>query len=106
VGGIRRVLDHTRKRDEPASSGAENRFIIDDVESTDLVVGVSAVPVTPDFLEEIQVKSSGYPAEFGGSWYGRRWRATSRRCARSPARRAPSRFHRAPVSLKTSPVGP
>jgi hypothetical protein len=52
------------------SSGAENRFIVDGAESTDLVFGWSARPVVPDFLDEIQVKSSGYTPEYGGSTGG------------------------------------
>jgi len=52
------------------SSGAENRFIVDGAESTDLVFGWSARPAVTDFLDEIQVKSSGYAPEFGGSTGG------------------------------------
>jgi hypothetical protein len=52
------------------SSGAENRFIIDGAESTDLVFGSSARPAVSDFLDEIQVKSSGYTPEYGGSTGG------------------------------------
>src|SRR5262249_49875802 len=49
------------------SSGAENRFIIDGTESTDLVGGRSGQRLVTDFVEELQVKSSGYSAEYGGS---------------------------------------
>jgi hypothetical protein len=52
------------------SSGSENRFIIDGVDSTDPQEGVNAVPLRKDFTEEIQVKSAGYAAEFGGSTGG------------------------------------
>ena len=49
------------------ASAAENRFIVDGMETTDLVHGQSGKNVLADFVEEVQVKSSGYPAEYGGS---------------------------------------
>ncbi|HYT75881.1 MAG TPA: TonB-dependent receptor [Vicinamibacterales bacterium] len=49
------------------ASAAENRYVIDGVETTSIFNGLSAKPVLSDFIQEIQVKSSGYPAEFGGS---------------------------------------
>ena len=52
------------------SSGSENRFIIDGIDTTSPQVGTSAVPMRADFMEEIQVKSAGYAAEFGGSTGG------------------------------------
>jgi len=52
------------------SSGAENRFVVDGAEATDLVFGWADRPVAPDFLDEIQVKSSGYTPEYGGSTGG------------------------------------
>ena len=52
------------------SSGSENRFVIDGVDSTDPQEGINAVPLRKEFTEEIQVKSAGYAAEFGGSTGG------------------------------------
>jgi outer membrane receptor for ferrienterochelin and colicin len=52
-----------------ASSG-ENRFIIDGAESTNLQSGTQGKVMVPDFVEEVQVKSSGYTAEYGGSTGG------------------------------------
>ncbi len=49
------------------SSASENRYIIDGVETTDLASGLSGQQLVTDFLEQVQVKSSGYDAEFGGS---------------------------------------
>jgi len=49
------------------SSAAENRYIVDGMETTDLVHGQSGKNVLADFVDEVQVKSSGYPAEYGGS---------------------------------------
>ncbi len=63
---------------EPKSGGvmidgataSENRYIIDGTETTDLVHGTSGKNLLVDFLEEVQVKSSGYTAEYGGSTGG------------------------------------
>ncbi len=52
------------------SSSGENRYIIDGVETTELVSGRQGQPLIVDFVEEVQVKSSGYAAEFGGSTGG------------------------------------
>ena len=52
------------------ASGAENRFIIDGIETTNVLNGVSGKELLADFVEEVQVKSTGYPAEYGGSTGG------------------------------------
>ena len=52
------------------SSASENRFVINGVETTNLLTGVSGHVVLPEFVDEIQVKSSGYTAEYGGSTGG------------------------------------
>ena len=52
------------------SSAAENRYIVDGMETTDLVSGRSGKNLIADFVEEVQVKSSGYTAEYGGSTGG------------------------------------
>ena len=52
------------------SSGAENRFIIDGVDTTDLQVGTSEQRIPTEFIQEVQVKQGGYMAEFGGSTGG------------------------------------
>jgi hypothetical protein len=52
------------------SSGSENRFIIDGIDTTNPQTGVNAIPMRADFIEEVQVKSAGYAAEFGGSTGG------------------------------------
>jgi hypothetical protein len=45
------------------SSASENRFIVDGVDTTSLRQGNSSSDVPIDFLEQVQVKSSGYNAE-------------------------------------------
>ncbi len=52
------------------SSGGENRWIIDGAEATDIQNGAQGKQMVTDFVEEVQVKSSGYTAEFGGSTGG------------------------------------
>ncbi|HET7694254.1 MAG TPA: TonB-dependent receptor [Vicinamibacterales bacterium] len=52
------------------SSGSENRFVVDGMDTTNLRTGVSGKTVFTDFLAEVQVKSSGYAAEYGGSTGG------------------------------------
>jgi carboxypeptidase family protein len=65
------------------SSGSENRFIVDGMDRTNLRTGTSggqsttnagSTVTTPtvltDFIQEVQVKSSGYTAEYGGSTGG------------------------------------
>jgi hypothetical protein len=52
------------------ASAGENRYIIDGIETTDLQDGTSGKNILVDFIEEVQVKSSGYTAEFGGATGG------------------------------------
>jgi len=52
------------------SSASENRFIVDGVETTNPRSGTQGKRLTVDFIGELQVKSSGYEAEFGGSTGG------------------------------------
>jgi hypothetical protein len=46
------------------ASGSENRFIVDGLDTTALRTGVSSSDVPVDFLQEVQVKTSGYNAEY------------------------------------------
>jgi len=52
------------------ASAAKNRFIIDGAETTDLRYGTSGKALITDFVEEVQIKSSGYAAEYGGATGG------------------------------------
>lgn len=52
------------------ASSAENRYVIDGIETTNVVGGLSGQNLLADFVEEVQVKSTGYPAEYGGSTGG------------------------------------
>jgi outer membrane receptor protein involved in Fe transport len=49
------------------ASASENRYVVDGVETTNIINGTSAKPVIADFVDQVQIKSSGYPAEYGGS---------------------------------------
>lgn len=52
------------------ASAGENRYVIDGIETTNLQSGTSGKNVIADFVEEVQVKSSGYTAEYGGATGG------------------------------------
>lgn len=52
------------------ASGSENRFVVDGMDATELRGGTSGKTVLVDFIQEVQVKLSGYNAEFGGSLGG------------------------------------
>ncbi len=52
------------------ASAGENRFIIDGIETTNIQSGTSGQNLIAEFVEEVQVKSSGYTAEFGGATGG------------------------------------
>jgi hypothetical protein len=52
------------------SSASENRFVIDGVDTTDVMTGVAGLPLSVDTVAELQIKSSGYAAEYGGSTGG------------------------------------
>jgi hypothetical protein len=52
------------------SSAGENRYIVDGIETTNLQSGAQGKGLVADFVDEVQVKSSGYTAEYGGSTGG------------------------------------
>src|SRR4051812_45052551 len=52
------------------ASGSENRWIIDGIDTTNLQNGLSGKTMLLDFVNEVQVKSAGYNAEFGGATGG------------------------------------
>jgi hypothetical protein len=49
---------------------SENRYIVDGAETSDVVTGGSGKTLIADFIAEVQVKSSGYTAEYGGATGG------------------------------------
>ena len=49
------------------SSGADNRFMVDGVDTTNLRTGQSGKSVAADFVSEVQVKQTGYSAEYRAS---------------------------------------
>jgi hypothetical protein len=52
------------------SSAAENRFIIDGIDTSHLKYGTPDQPLNIDTVDELQIKSSGYAAEYGGATGG------------------------------------
>lgn len=53
-----------------ASSAPENNYIIDGLSTTDARYGTSGTNLTMNFVEEVQVMTGGYSAEFGRSTGG------------------------------------
>lgn len=52
------------------ASSSENMFFVDGVDTTRMYDGTSSQNVMFEFIEEVQVKSSGYEAQYGGSMGG------------------------------------
>ena len=52
------------------ATALENRFVVDGVDTTDPQNGGTGKRVITDVVDEVQVKSSGYQAEFGGATGG------------------------------------
>lgn len=53
-----------------AASAPENNYIIDGLSTTDIQYGTSGTNLTMNFVEEVQVMTGGYPAEYGRSTGG------------------------------------
>ena len=52
------------------ASSSENMYFVDGMDTTSMYSGLSSQRVLMEFVEEVQVKSSGYEAEHGGSMGG------------------------------------
>ena len=52
------------------ASASESKYVIDGVETNSLDSGLSGKELITDFVEEVQVKSSGYAAEYSGALGG------------------------------------
>ncbi len=52
------------------ASGSENTYFVDGMNTTTMETGTSGQRVDYDSVEEVQIKSSGYAAEYGGSMGG------------------------------------
>ena len=52
------------------ASGAENAFTVDGVNTTSLVNGASRQNTVFEYIQEVQVKTTGIPAEYGGALGG------------------------------------
>ena len=86
------VTDESRNRgiQIDGASGADNRFMIDGVDTTDLRFGTSGKPLANDFVQEVQVKSSGYNAEYRARHRRRHQRGHQVRRQPVPRQRAAS----------------
>jgi hypothetical protein len=65
LGGAQYEDDTTGGYAIYGSSGAENVYIIDGVDSTEVERGRQGKTVNMEFVEEIQIKTGGYNAEYG-----------------------------------------
>jgi hypothetical protein len=52
------------------STGAENSYVIDGVDSTGVLRGVQGKTINMEFVQEVQVKTGGYDAEYGRAMGG------------------------------------
>ena len=52
------------------ASGSENRFVVDGIDTTNLQNGSSGKTYITDFIEQVQVKTAGYNAEYAGATGG------------------------------------
>ena len=52
------------------ASGAENAFTVDGVDTTSLINGSSRQNTVFEYIQEVQVKTTGIPAEHGGALGG------------------------------------
>ncbi len=52
------------------ASGSENRFVVDGIDTTNLQNGSSGKTYLTDFIQEVQVKTAGYNAEYPGATGG------------------------------------
>jgi hypothetical protein len=65
LGGAQYEDDTTGGYAIYGSTGAENNYIIDGIDTTEVERGRQGTSVNMEFVEEIQVKTGGYNAEFG-----------------------------------------
>lgn len=72
AGGVDRAGASTRAGgiSVDGASASENVFFVDGVNTTNLEDGTMSQKVNFDFIDEVQVKASGYQAEYGGSLGG------------------------------------
>ncbi len=52
------------------ASALENRYVVDQLDTTDVADGRAGTQVSTSFIEEMQVKTAGYEAEYGGALGG------------------------------------
>lgn len=52
------------------ASAAENRYLVDGIDTSDPAFGTYGTNVTYNFIQEVEVKTGGYEAEYGGAMGG------------------------------------
>ena len=52
------------------STGSENRYVVDELDTTDPAYGTIGTNISFNFIQEVQVQTGGYEAEYGGALGG------------------------------------
>ncbi len=52
------------------ATSAENQWIIDGINTTNVIKGIQGKAINNEFVEEVEVKTGGYQAEYGGALGG------------------------------------
>jgi len=52
------------------STSSENQWLIDGLNTTNVIRGIQGKTINNEFIEEVQVKTGGYPVEYGGATGG------------------------------------
>jgi len=52
------------------ATGSENRYVVDELDTTDPAYGTIGTNISFNFIQEVQVQTGGYEAEYGGALGG------------------------------------
>jgi len=69
-GGGKRTKELAGNPSIMGASALENRYVVDELDTSDPAFGLAGSGVSANFVEEVQVKTGGYEAEFGGAMGG------------------------------------
>jgi outer membrane receptor protein involved in Fe transport len=69
-GGGARTQDLAGNPSIMGASALENRYVVDELDTSDPAFGYAGSGISFNFVEEVQVKTGGYEAEFGGAMGG------------------------------------
>jgi outer membrane receptor protein involved in Fe transport len=69
-GGGKRTKELAGNPSIMGASALENRYVVDEMDTSDPAFGYAGSGVSFNFVEEVQVKTGGYEAEYGGAMGG------------------------------------